>query len=95
MKLQQIKEREPVMPSTTMDLKATVTSQNANGGAQNVNITVAALRTFTFDRNVQVPWLDAPVQFSTLANEHCDIQEASCGDFDLRVALGSRLVGSV
>lgn len=74
-----------VMPSTTTDLKATVTSQNADGGTQNVNITVEALRTFTFDRNVQVPWLDAPPQFSTLANEHCDIQGASCGDFDLRV----------
>jgi hypothetical protein len=66
-------------------LKSTITSQNAAGGAQNVNITVEALRTFTFDRYVQVPVSIRHPQFSTLANEHCDIQGASCGDFDLRV----------
>jgi hypothetical protein len=78
-----------LMPSPTVDLQGTVTSQSSSGDAQNVNITIDPLRTFSLDRNIQVPWLDAPPTTSTLQNEdNCDVQGASCAAFDIRVPSG-------
>lgn len=78
-----------VFPSATQTLTAVVTSQDSSGADQDVEVAINPLRTFTFDRNVQVPWLNVPTPFSTSATTPgCDSQ-GSCGMSQLQVPSGT------
>lgn len=75
-----------MMPSPSGKLSSLIISQNASGTAQDVNVTLDPLRTFTFDRDVAVPWLDAPPQVSTQAgNSGCSGEQVSCARYDATV----------
>ena len=78
-----------VFPSATKALTVIVTSQDSTGASQDIEVAVNPLRTFTFDRNVQVPWVNVPTPFSTSATTTgCDSQ-GSCGMQQLQVASGT------
>lgn len=78
-----------VFPGATATLTGTVTSQASAGSPQDVQIAVNPLRTFTFDRDVQVPWVNVPLPFSTSAmNSGCSGQ-GSCGSYQLQVPSGT------
>lgn len=79
-----------VFPSATVVLTGTVTSQDSAGASQNVGIDLSPVRTFTFDRDVQVPWLNVPLPFSTstTTNSGCSSQ-GSCGTYQLQVPSGN------
>lgn len=78
-----------VFPSATKTLTVIATSQDASGASQDIEVAVNPLRTFTFDRDVQVPWLNVPTPFSTSATTTgCD-GPGSCGMQQLQVPSGT------
>src|SRR5690242_16743133 len=77
-----------VFPSAATTLTGTVTSQDSAGASQDVEIATDPLRTFTFDRNIQVPWLNVPTPFSTSATKTGCSSQGSCGSYQLQVPSG-------
>lgn len=78
-----------VFPSGATALTGTVTSQDSTGASQDVEVAVNSLRTFTFDRNLQVPWVNVPTPFSTSANKTGCGSQGSCGAYQLQVPSGT------
>ena len=74
-----------VFPSATTSLTGTVTSQNSAGAPQDVNVAINPLRTFTFDRNVQVPWINVPAQVGTSADNSGCNSPGACATYHLQV----------
>ena len=73
-----------LMPSPAGTIHATIESQDAAGMPQDVNVSTDSLRTFTFDRHYEVPFLSAPPQFATRAGDpSCDGATASCTTFSM------------
>ena len=74
-------------PSPAGTISGTIDSENAAGMPQDANVSMDSLRTFTFDRHFDVPFLSGPPQFATHAGDaSCAGKNASCTSFTLAVA---------